>query len=203
MSTDRRILLFDLGGVLIEFAGLTGFQALLAEPVPQDELLRRWLRTDHLEQFELGRLSPEQFADALARDWDLTVTPAQFLVEWQSWTRQLYPGALDLLDRLRPRYRLAALSNSNVLHWQRNVEDLRILDIFERAFSSHELGVRKPDRAIYEHALRELAARPEHVVFFDDTFPNVEAARALGIEAYQVRGIEGLIATLIENGLLT
>ena len=53
------------------------------------------------------------------------------------------PGARELLDELRPRYRLAALSNSNAAHWERLAE-LGVLDAFELAVGSQQLGVRKP-----------------------------------------------------------
>ncbi len=48
----------------------------------------------------------------------------------------LLPGARELLDTLRPRYRLAALSNSNAVHWDRNTMDLGVTGLFDAAFES-------------------------------------------------------------------
>lgn len=199
---DGRLLLFDLAGVLLEFPGLDGLRSVLREPLSESEVLARWLRTDVLRQFELGRVTPQEFAESLAREWPLSVTAAEFLVAYESWTQQLYPGARELLEELRPRFRLAALSNSNLLHWNR-YRDLGIQALFERAFASFEAGVRKPGREIYELALRELAVRPQDVLFFDDSAANVEAAQALGMAGYKVVGVEGVRACLAELGVLT
>jgi putative hydrolase of the HAD superfamily len=97
---------------------------------------------------------------------------------------------------------LAALSNTNSLHWSRMREELSILEHFERAFASHELGLRKPSLEIYVHVLREMGMTPAETTFFDDTEANVEAARRVGMRAYRVEGVEALRACLRENGYL-
>jgi putative hydrolase of the HAD superfamily len=198
---DGRLLLFDLAGVLLEFPGIGGLKSLLREPLSESEVLQRWLATDVLPRFELGLLSPDEFAAAVVSEMPLSVTAPEFLTHYESWTQQLFPGARELLDELRPRFRLAALSNSNALHWSR-YRDLGIETLFERAFASFEVGVRKPDRQIYEHALRELAVRPEDVLFFDDSAANVEAAASLGMAAYRVVGVEAVRACLSELGIV-
>ena len=103
---------------------------------------------------------------------------------------------------LRPRFRLAALSNSNELHWDRNVNDLGVTDWFEVAISSHQVGLCKPDPRIYLTALDRLAVSPEAVVFFDDVQENVAAALELGMRAYQVNGVDGVRERLLSEQLL-
>jgi putative hydrolase of the HAD superfamily len=103
------------------------------------------------------------------------------------------PGARELLDELRPRYRIAALSNSNELHWKRNTEELGITGMFEFALSSHQLGVCKPDPQIFRIAVdRARVSAPEAIVFFDDLPANVEAAKSAGLRAFEVRGVDSL-----------
>jgi FMN phosphatase YigB (HAD superfamily) len=63
------------------------------------------------------------------------------------------------------------------------------------------LGVAKPDPAIYRHTLAELGVEPEEALFIDDKRINVEAARALGIQAIEFSSVEGLRAGLIAAGL--
>jgi putative hydrolase of the HAD superfamily len=62
---------------------------------------------------------------------------------------------------------------------------------------SCQLGVVKPDPAIYRHMLNELAVQPEETLFIDDRLPNIEAARALGMQAIEFSTIERLRADLI------
>ena len=70
-------------------------------------------------------------------------------------------GVLVVLDALRPRYRLAALSNSNAVHWERNTIDLGVTSVFDAVYSSHQLGRHQPEPAIYREALSRLGVRPE------------------------------------------
>jgi putative hydrolase of the HAD superfamily len=66
---------------------------------------------------------------------------------------------------------------------------------------SYQLGIAKPAPEIYRHALAELRVRPEETLFLDDKLPNVEAARALGIQAFQFSSVDGLRGDLIASGL--
>jgi putative hydrolase of the HAD superfamily len=95
-----------------------------------------------------------------------------------------------------------ALSNSNELHWERNANDLGITQLFEVAISSHQLGLCKPDPAIYSAALDRLHISPGATMFFDDLQANVVAASALGIHAYQVDGVEAVRDCLTRESLL-
>jgi glucose-1-phosphatase len=207
MDTQRNIttadvLLFDLGGVLVEFSGIEGLRGLLRTSCDEVTIRERLVACPLLRQFEVGTLEPSAFANAFVDEWDLVVPPAQFLTEFRSWSRALLPGARELLDALRPRYRLAALSNSNAVHWDRNTTELGVTGLFDAAYSSHQLGCHKPEPAIYREALARLATRPDCVVFFDDFEPNVAGARAEGITAFQVRGVDQLTECLREHGFL-
>lgn len=202
MATTIEVLLFDLGGVLVEFSGVQDVAPLLRERLSESEIRERWHRCLHTQQYGLGKLSREEFGERFVRDWDLVISPEEFLREFRTWSKRLLPGAAELLASLRPRFRLAALSNSNELHWERNSNDLGIIELFEVAISSHQIGVCKPDPAAYFIALERLAVPPEAVMFFDDVPAHVEAAKALGIRAFQVQGIEGVQAQLIESRIL-
>lgn len=200
--TTIDVLLFDLGGVLVEFSGVQDVAPLLRGRASESEILERWSHCPHTEQFCLGKLSQREYAERFVRDWDIDLPAEAFLREFRSWSRRLLPGAAELLASLRPRFRLAALSNSNELHWERNSNDLGVTGLFEIAISSHQVGVCKPDPGIYLAALDRLGVSPEAVMFFDDVHANVVAASALGIHAFQVDGVEGARARLIKERLL-
>ena len=191
-TTDVGVLLFDLGGVLVEFSGVHDIAPLLRKKLPEREIRDRWSRCPHTAAFGLGQLSRDVFAERFVRDWGITLPPERFLEEFRTWSRRLLPGAAELLGSLRPRFRLAALSNSNEVHWERNSDDLGVTGLFELAISSHHVGLSKPDRAIYLLALERLGVRPGAVMFFDDVEANVRAASALGMRAFRVDGVEGI-----------
>lgn len=197
------LLLFDFGGVLVEFAGPKELGQHLRWASTPAGILERWTKCPHTDDFECGRLSPLQWAERFIETWDVDLDPEEFLAKFTTWSRGVLPGARDLLERLRPRYRLAALSNSNALHWERNANELRILELFEFAISSHHVGLCKPDPRIFHVALeRANVSSPDAIVFFDDLAANIEAAKAAGLRAYQVRGVDELRERLIRERLL-
>ena len=202
MTADKPLLLFDLGGVLIDFTGLTDIHGLLLDPMEVAEANRQFGTSQAIADFEVGLLTPEEFSAAFCKAWRLNCSEAEFLGHYQSWTRSMLPGARELLTELREHYRLAALSNSNILHWTRSECVVQVQSYFERAFSSHELGYRKPDPAIFLKALEELGVEPADVVFFDDNAANVATALSLGISAHQVEGVDAVRARLSEMNLL-
>jgi glucose-1-phosphatase len=201
-ATMVEVLLFDLGGVLVDFTGVRDIAPLLPIAESESEIRERWSACKHTEAFCLGRSSRQEFGERFVRDWGLALAPAEFLREFRSWSRRLLPGAEDLLAALRPRFRLAALSNSNELHWERNELDLGIPGLFEVAISSHEVGLCKPDPAFYRVALDRLGVAPDRVVFFDDVDENVIAASKIGMRAFRVEGVEALRERLVAERIL-
>jgi putative hydrolase of the HAD superfamily len=196
-----RWLLFDLGGVLVDFSGPRDLQAFLPAPLDADLRLRMaaCAATDALER---GAITPAVFAERFVRDWQVQLSPTEFLARYVGWLRGLYPGALELLGRLRVRYRLACLSNTNAAHWEQT-EPMRWLQrTLDVALSSHQLKLRKPEPEIFAAALARLDCAASDVTYFDDLPANVAAARAAGFDAHHVDGFAALERRIAELGLL-
>jgi len=199
-QTRFEVLLFDLGGVLIHFAGFDELSRLLADEVRDRAAIRqRWIRSDPVRLFERGDITPDEFAGRFVAEWRLDLSPEEFLREFEGWARGLYPGAAELLGRLRPSHRIACLSNSNPLHTPLHRRALKPHGV--RCYFSDELGLLKPQRAIYDHVVADLAVPPSRIAFFDDTEVNVEAAARAGMEAHLVDGIAELDGRLRSLGL--
>jgi len=195
-------LLFDLGGVLVEFSGVRELAVLLKGKLSETEISEQMSHYLPTELFGLGKLGPQDFCERFVRDWNIELSPEDFLHEFQSWSKRLLPGAVELLTLLRLRFRLAALSNSNELHWERNMNELGLTNMFEVAISSHQVGLAKPDPKIYMIALDQLGVSPDSVMYFDDVPAYVTAALALGFRAFQVEGVEGVRSRLAQEQLL-
>lgn len=196
--TPPRLLLFDLGGVLVENIGFERLHRLLPQAMAPHAMRERWLASPSVRAFELGHLPAEDFARDFIAEWALRLSPEQFLDDFSSWPKGLYPGVREALAVLRGKHRLACLSNSNPIHWTRLREHTGEFDF---ALSSHLLGVIKPDPAAFARALRECGARPEETWFFDDSACNVDAAARLGIRAFHVAGWQATAEVLAEHGL--
>src|SRR5437660_1418288 len=161
MPRHPELLLFDLGGVLVEFSGFRDLRPLLRAPLSESEIRQQWIACPIVRAFEVGHLTPQQFAERFIAAWNIAVPPLDFLQAFRVWTRGFLPGARELLAALRRRYRLACLSNSNAVHWERNAQDLALFTHFEAALSSHLLGCHKPDPVIYQRALATLHVGPD------------------------------------------
>ena len=194
------VLLFDLGGVLIDFAGFEEMSRLVPGCPDRSEIRSRWIESVSVQQFERGRITRDQFADGVVRELALPLSPGEFLHLFVEWVRGPYPGARSLLQKLKTGHRLACLSNSNELHTE--IHRRSMGSLFENFYFSDEIGAVKPDRKIFEHVVHDLETSPEKILFFDDTPINIEAAREFGIIAYQVDGIAQLSAKLQQLKLL-
>ena len=202
MSTENPfdVLLFDLGGVLIDFAGFDELARLLPDAPGRAEIRDRWIHSESVQLFERGAITPNEFARGVIGELELDFSPDAFIAAFVGWARGPYPGARSLLGQLRRTHRLACLSNSNQLHTplhRRSVEPF-----MDSCYFSDELGMVKPDHEIFEHVIRDLNVPPQRIAFFDDTPVNVEAARSVGISAHEVDGIAALKKELQRLGIL-
>jgi putative hydrolase of the HAD superfamily len=189
---------FDLGGVLVENVTLSALGSLLPQPADVETVRTRWLASDSVRAFELGRISPEQFAAGFLAEWDLALSPEEFLAEFDSWPRAFWPASLELLDELRARHTVACLTNCNERHWRRFGG---FAGQFDAVFSSHLLGRIKPDRDVFALVLDRLGSSPRETWYFDDSPACVAAALGLGMRAYLADGPEACRAALSEEGL--
>jgi putative hydrolase of the HAD superfamily len=199
---DIRVVLFDVGGVLVELDGMETMLGWLGSGKTAEEMWARWLRSTAVRQFETGLIEAPEFAVAATREFELDIEPARFLKSFEGWPKGLYPGAMEVVARIPARYRRALLSNSNALHWPRLLNDMGLADAFEHRFVSHLTAKIKPDRAAFEHVVASLGCSPHHVLFLDDNQLNVDAARSFGMHAQRVVGPLEAQRVLIEFGII-
>lgn len=193
------LLLFDLGGVLIESTVFSHIQRLLPAHIEQQELKERWLFSPAVRQFECGEISANEFARQFVEEWDLSLSPKTFLEDFASWPRNFFPGAYETIQELRQFYRVGCLSNSNSVHWQRFEA---IDEAFDVTLFSHLLGAIKPEPEIFVKALDTCAVDPDRVVFFDDCQANVDTARQMGMHAFVTDGFESLKEILAMTAIM-
>lgn len=199
---DIRVVLFDAGGVLVELAGIDVMLQWLGPGFTAEELWRRWLTSESVRGFETGRIGGDEFAAGVIREFKLKIAPDDFLDAFTGWPVGLFPGALELLEEIPGTYRRALLSNSNVLHWPRVLEDMKLGAAFEHHFVSHLTGRIKPDEDAFLHVTESLDCRPGEVLFLDDNQLNVDAAARVGMHARRVLGPGAARSTLADFGVL-
>lgn len=187
-----KVILLDLGGVLIELAGLPIMLKWTQQKLAKDQFWRQWLSSRVVRRFESGQTVPQSFAAGMIEEFALPVGPEEFLAEFIRWPRAAFPGTEALLSRLSGRYKLGTLSNTNVLHWHRFNYEMGLLDFFDYHFPSHLTGRLKPDPEAFHHVVDTIGCAPPQIAFFDDNEINVNAARSVGMTAFSVSGIDQL-----------
>ena len=200
MKPTFEVILFDLGGVLVELGD---------EPIPFDWLpgdnhfdLSDWFSSETAISFEKGLISPQQFADKLKRDLKIEASPESIIRHFTSWPIGLFPGVHELLRSIENTFRLAVLSNTNELHWPRITNEFEIAGYFEHFFASHRLQKAKPDFEIFEHVVSELRVEPGNILFLDDNQNNVAASKKIGIHGIRTSGIKQVYQTLSDVGAI-
>lgn len=194
------IVLFDLGGVLIELADIRSMGRYFGKH-PEEEVWRRWLGCPWVRRFERGHCSADEFARGMVESWSMETSPETFLDAFVRWPRGLMPGARELTQAARARIPIGCLSNTNVLHAERHASEEAVYALFDHRFLSHELGLVKPDREIFEHVLGDLGCPAASVLFLDDNQINVDGARTAGLRAERTRGLAEVRSALARHGI--
>jgi putative hydrolase of the HAD superfamily len=183
--SDVRVVVFDLGGVLLRLRDpLTNFDLELDEA----EFQERWLRSPAVREFERGACDAETFGRTIVREFGLSMSWRSFLERFDAWPEQIYPETTLLLDAVPAGVGRVLLSNTNAAHWNRRDIALALTGRVDKTFLSFRTGLLKPDREAFMQVVRAYGMLPEAFLFFDDNPLNVSAARATGMRAVLCEG---------------
>jgi putative hydrolase of the HAD superfamily len=206
-----RLLLCDLGKVLVAFD-----HRLIAERLAPDTLgphrdpERLFTAIFHpatglVHAYDEGQMTSREFHALLQRNCGLRTPYKAFARQWSAIFTPM-PETIALLEEIRTRCRLVLLSNTNALHFAHLEERLPSLSaasgLFDDRILSFRVGLRKPDPAIFRHALDLAGARAEETLCIDDRPENVAAAEALGMHGHHFTDAEQLARALRRYGLL-
>ncbi len=184
-----KAIIFDLGGVLlnIDFKKVSeAFKALEVEKF--DELYSQSQADPLFENLEKNKISEEEFFTAIKKYTTRPITNEDVANAWNTILLDFRIESLAALKRLRKKYKLFLLSNTNSIHYTAfhkiydvNIREGSFNSLFDKAYYSHEIGLRKPDAAAYEYVLKENNLKPEEALFIDDSIQNIEGAKRVGM----------------------
>lgn len=197
-----KTIIFDMGNVIIPFDFRRGYAALERHAgIPAADIPDRIRATGLVPAFESGQIEPREFVQQLTECIGAPLTYDDFCGIWSSIFMEGTLIPAELVQRLRDKYRVMVLSNTNAIHFEAVWETYPILREFDHLVLSHVVKALKPDPAIYRAALAEAKARPEECFFTDDIADYVEGARAAGMQAEQFQGYEKLLTDLRGRGV--
>ena len=192
---------FDIGNVLLRFSNkriLRKFAwAVGRHPV---KVARHIWKGRLVDRIERGELSGEEIHGLFVSELGYTGDFVKFKTLWCDHFT-LDRGSFAILKSLSGRMPTYLLSNTNALHIEHINARYAFPGLVKGAILSHELKLRKPQREIYEAALKMSGTLPEETVFIDDLEENCAGARKAGLHAIRYRGAKNLKKRLEILGL--
>ena len=197
--TEKKCVLFDLGGVLYTIDHESVLKGLLECSGRSGSEIKSVLFSPELHDgYESGAITSSQFYETIKKRFRCDINFDRFKSIWNSLLvkrEDMFRMALELSKNID----LSVLSNTNEMNAEILVKDLK--GIIKDFVFSFEVGCMKPDRRIYGIALDRVNLNPESVLFIDDREENVYAAVDLGIASHQFKTHEGLVGFLEDYGV--
>jgi len=189
-------IIFDLGGVILDIDLLKGISAMKQLGITDFESAsQKFNRTETFLEFEKGLISEKEFLMKLKEECNVDFDEDKFIAAWNEIIVGFCRKPIELVDKLNKsdRFRTFMLSNTNSLHKAFYTRILQteysingLEDLFEKAYFSHEIYMRKPDAEIYHYVLKDGGMQPEETLFIDDSQANIETAEALDMETFHL-----------------
>ena len=199
-----KAIIFDLGNVLIDFDHTIAARKIssLTTRTPK-EIFNLFFDSELTGLFEEGKISPQGFHSEVKKILNLELNYVDFLPIWNEIffftpeNRSVY----NLAKALKNHYKIALLSNINILHFEYLKNNFSVFDAFDHIIASFEVGFKKPHPFIYQKALGILGVLPQAVLYTDDRAELVEKASELGITSFCFSGIGKLEEDLLSVGI--
>lgn len=190
-SKGIKNLLIDFGGVLIDLDRqrcIDNFKKLGFEHV--EDMLNIYHQQGLFLQYEKGLITPAEFREGVREMTGKKLTDEQIDEAWNSFLVDIPTYKLDLLLKLREKYVVYLLSNTNEIHWEwacRHAFPYRAFqakDYFEKIYLSFEMKMAKPEAGIFKAVIEDAGIDPKETLFIDDSKENCRMAQELGISTY-------------------
>jgi putative hydrolase of the HAD superfamily len=194
-------IIFDLGGVILNLDFQRTTDAFYKLGITNiNEIFSGYAQYEFFDAFEKGLISPQQFRDEIKKYIPEPVTDNIIDEAWNAMLLDFPAERINLLLSCRSKYRTFLLSNTNELHFSAynkllsekyHIKDFS--DLFERVYYSFRLGLRKPEKEIFELVLKENKLKPEETLFIDDSPQHIDTATILGINTILLKSPQTLI----------
>lgn len=181
-------IIFDLGGVILEIDYDKTADAFRKSGLKDfDELYSQARQTSLFDDLETGKISAAAFRDGLRKYINLENESIDAC--WNAMLKNIPEGRIEFLQKLSKSYRLFLLSNTNEIHitWYRQyLKKLTgkdtLVPTFEKEYYSHEIGMQKPHKEIFEFVCVQNNLDPRKTLFIDDTERHIKGAKSADLQ---------------------
>jgi putative hydrolase of the HAD superfamily len=185
-------IIFDLGVVLLDIdfqKTMTAFKNLGISNI--DEIFSGYTQSGFFDEFEKGLISPTEFREEIRKFLYAQVSDEQIDAAWNAMILEFPIDRINFVIGCRNNYRTFLLSNTNAIHFpiynkliNNNFKINDLSDLFEKAYYSYRLDLRKPDKEIFELVINENSLIPAETLFIDDSAQHIATAASLGIKTF-------------------
>lgn len=184
VSLYPRAFLFDIGRVLLDFDFESSLTKLIPENIrnPQERIQQVLSQKDALEA---GLINPESYAHWALQLFESAATPEQFYQAWQQIFIANAPMWQCVRQLARNNHRLILISNINAIHCPWIFTAYPEFSYFEHKILSFEIGILKPELAIYQYAIDTYQLDPVSTIYIDDQPQNITSGKKLGFQCWQ------------------
>ena len=199
-----KAIIFDFGNVVVDFDHVIAAKRISAFcDKSVGEIFNLFFDSHLTALFEEGKILPLEFFLKIKEALNLRLDYSEFLPIWNEifFLSEKNQAVYKMTKVLKYRYKLALLSNVNILHFEYLKKKYPVFDAFHHIITSFEMALRKPHPLIYQKALKLLGAEPEKVFYTDDRPELIETGRQLGIRSFVFKGIAQLKKDLLDTGI--
>jgi HAD superfamily hydrolase (TIGR01509 family) len=188
-----KAIIFDLGNVLLPIDLDLTYQAFSAFSTYDATTIGQKIQQEGLwVPYESGKQTDQEFREHIRFHLDLNCTDAEFDEAFSALLLSFHTGVYEWILSLKSRFSLYLLSNTSSIHAKRFTQVTlgpsgeNLFGLFDQVYFSFDMGLVKPDTAIYEQVIREQNLQVQEVLFFDDNVANIKSAKGLGIASYLI-----------------
>lgn len=200
-----KTILFDFGGVLIDVDYHKTIDAFKALGIKNFEQLYSQADQEHLfDNYETGKISSQYFINQLISKVGGNITPNKIVNAWNAMLGEIHAENIKAVQKLKELgYKVYLLSNTNDIHIQAAFDRWNKLslihadELFDKIYLSQEIGLRKPDKEVFEYVLQDISVDPEEVLFIDDSIQHLQTAETLGMNTFLLNKIDDLSGFLL------
>ena len=199
-----KAIIFDLGAVILNINYQNTIDEFSKLGVKNtSSFYSKKIQHNLFNQIETGDITVKKFLTEL----QISTTNAsinQVSEAWNAMLLDLPKNRLTFIQSLKKKYSIYLLSNTNTIHIDAFKKKIgkakwkKFCNLFDKMYLSYELGLRKPNAAIFEYILREQNLNPQEVFFIDDSPEHIEGANKLEIKTHHLKNGEE-IATLFPD----
>jgi putative hydrolase of the HAD superfamily len=207
---EIKSIIFDLGGVILKInysktvdefkkIGVLNFK----------EFYSQKKQTLLFDDFEKGKIKPEEFISSLKDSENLKIKEIDFINAWNAMLLDIPIEKLQFINGLKKDYKIFLLSNTNEIHIKKFEKDLKknnmleqFYKCFDKIYYSSRMGKRKPEKNCFNQVLEENGLIAENTLFIDDSIQHIEGAEKAGIKTFHLeknKSILDLVPDIIQS----